>query len=865
MKGMFSWFTRRVDTPIESRDYGKLYLLLSGLLFIGTVWAVYDEIDTRQPWKEYQAEYFKISAEKWRGLLQEGEASFDSSSYIQLQSQLAEGNATLSSPDAVTLQQAIASLDEELLDANRAFTFAKSRGDEAYYFWKKSIHEGAEDEGFRDKVKRFEQEMQSTNARVEELSTKRDSLARIIDGYKGTIKNVNTKIAELYSAISTARTKIERAEGSVIRIRQVMMNSFDRSNFGIPKARIDRCQTCHLGWKDETMGDAPQPFTQHPLPELLKIHDPESFGCTPCHRGQGPALKTGMAHGPDDHYWEWPLLKGKEVYASCQSCHSEQSYIKFGDRLNKGKQILAENGCFGCHEIKGFTEMAKIGPEINNMSAKVSPEWLFRWVRNPKDYNPHTRMPNFKFSDDQAEAVTAFLWSVSQKKSYQPQRNASLGGNAERGKELANTIGCKGCHVIGDDLRMREARGFSYDIAPELSHAGSKLDPDWIYEWIKNPKHFRPTTRMPSLRVTDQEARDLVAFIRTLKDDRRFEAKKLALEDPVTIKRGEKLIREFGCAGCHSIEGMERESRVSVALSNFGRKRVDELDFGDTKTTDVPHTWDDWVNNKLKNSRVFTTDRIISKMPVFTLADSEIVAIRTLLRGMTKEVPEVGYREKYDTRRQAIETGRKLTEFYNCINCHQIEEIGGSIKATLDDEGLAPPFLLPEGSKVQEPWLHDFLKNPTVIRPWLNIRMPSFAMSDSEVTIITKYFLALHKKEIELRDYRSYQPDQKYAAAGKTLFNDLQCLSCHYTGKIPEGKTPSDLAPNLALSRTRLKPEWIREWIARPDSIVPGTRMPNFFPDLNEKSPYSEDFHGDIHEQIRAITDHVISIDKNRP
>ena len=176
------------------------------------------------------------------------------------------------------------------------------------------------------------------------------------------------------------------------------------------------------------------------------------------------------------------------------------------------------------------------------------------------------------------------------------------------------------------------------------------------------------------------------------------------------------------------------------------------------------------------------------------------------------------------------------------------------------DEGMEPPYLLPEGSKVQEPWLHDFLKNPSPIRPWLKVRMPTFSLTDQEVTTITKYFLALHNKDLELRDYKGVQPDPHYTKVGKKIFTDLQCLRCHYTGTIPEGKTPAELAPNLALAKNRLKPEWILEWIARPDSIQPGTRMPNFYLDVNEPSPVSEDLNSNAREQIRAMRDYIMSI-----
>jgi mono/diheme cytochrome c family protein len=362
---------------------------------------------------------------------------------------------------------------------------------------------------------------------------------------------------------------------------------------------------------------------------------------------------------------------------------------------------------------------------------------------------------------------------------------------------------------------------------------------------------------MPSLRLTDQEAKDIVAYLGTLKDSRQFEQKKLMLNSPELIAKGDKLVREYGCHGCHAIKGTEKESRVSVALSNIGRKRVDELDFGDTK---IPHTWDDFIFNKIKDARIFTTDRIIGKMPVFSLADSEIVALKTLLRGFTKEQPEEEYHKPYDKYQQAIETGRRLAQYYNCINCHQIEELGGTVKATLDDEAMAPPYLFPTGAKVQELWLHGFLKDPTLIRPWLTLRMPTFSLKDEEISALTKYFLALHKKDLEIRDYQAIELNPKYLSVGKQLFDDLQCMSCHYTGRIPEGKTMSDLAPNLVLAKGRLKPDWIVDWIINPEAIQPGTKMPQFYPDLVEPSPYSEELGANSKEQIKAMRDHVLTI-----
>ena len=50
--------------------------------------------------------------------------------------------------------------------------------------------------------------------------------------------------------------------------------------------------------------------------------------------------------------------------------------------------------------------------------------------------------------------------------------------------------------------------------------------------------------------------------------------------------------------------------------------------------------------------------------------------------------------------------------------------------ASSSDPTLAPPLLTPEGAKVQPDWLYAFLQAPITIRPWLDVRMPTFGLDD---------------------------------------------------------------------------------------------------------------------------------------
>src|SRR5262249_21466646 len=160
--------------------------------------------------------------------------------------------------------------------------------------------------------------------------------------------------------------------------------------------------------------------------------------------------------------------------------------------------------------------------------------------------------------------------------------------------------GCKGCHAFSDgehgprlgngedenDPTVPAGQGSqtrtSKDIAPNLANVAEKTNGRWIYHWLKNPRHFSPVSRMPSLRLSDDEPAGSTSYLLTLGRKKPAPAERLAaLSKPETIADGEKLVRKYGCAGCHDIPGMENESRIGVELSAFGAKTVEELFFGD--------------------------------------------------------------------------------------------------------------------------------------------------------------------------------------------------------------------------------------------------------------------------------------------
>ena len=64
------------------------------------------------------------------------------------------------------------------------------------------------------------------------------------------------------------------------------------------------------------------------------------------------------------------------------------------------------------------------------------------------------------------------------------------------------SVGCQGCHVVGEG--KREEAGPRRTFGQPLENIGNKTSYEWIYDWVRDPKHYNPGTYMPNLRLTDK-------------------------------------------------------------------------------------------------------------------------------------------------------------------------------------------------------------------------------------------------------------------------------------------------------------------------------------------------------------------------
>jgi cytochrome c2 len=352
---------------------------------------------------------------------------------------------------------------------------------------------------------------------------------------------------------------------------------------------------------------------------------------------------------------------------------------------------------------------------------------------------------------------------------------------------------------------------------------------------------------MPNLRLTNEEARDITAYLLTLGEPEGNDGLEDNLRDDSQVKKGAKLIFDYGCYGCHEIKGFEKATRIAPPLSEFGNKDPHtELYFGDTPIRDnfrlefgeEIETWENWTFNKLKDPRIFMDEVAESKMPDFGLSDDNAKALMVLLGSFSGHLAPEEYRRVLTENEDRIEKGKNLIRTLNCIGCHVIYDRGGDIRKFYDDKAMAPPILTGEGQKVQAGWLFRFLKKPILLRPWLKVRMPTFDLSDEDAGALVEYFKAFSAKKTSFSFFdqeavtteRYNEGEKIFGTAGaKGYKQSLKCGSCHpKVGKMPEGD-PSNWGPDLSLAKGRLESDWIIKWLKDPQVIQEGTRMPNFF------------------------------------
>ncbi len=609
------------------------------------------------------------------------------------------------------------------------------------------------------------------------------------------------------------------------------------------------------GWepKYELPDPAADPKFQEALQELAMDHLSGTFAASQARQYLQNGIPEELAG----------TLKGDEIEL-VGNFTSEQQRLDHQLRF-VGRRTLAKYGCFGCHEVPGF-EMAKpIGTGLAGWGRKKEAQLAFEQISH------YIELTEGEHGD----------------------------GNSGHGEAEHGEHGGGHGHL---DLLALPDKDKAFYLHYLLGHRRigflwQKLRAPRSYDYMKTQnKRYNERLRMPKFPFDQDQIEAVMTFVLGLTKEAPESSQYLYNPEPrrAAVMEGKRILRKYNCGGCHVLE-LERfrfaydpEYPIFAAPRpfpqgeyEFFRPPFTTQDVEQSRQRDlrglghadiwgmirrdadgVPLEGEDDEGNVTAIIQVWKPTLVNGQ---WWLPGDELMVPRAWLQQQGKHYPAWGGHLARLLYPKAVEIARA-------------NDAAGDLNAIW---GWVPPPLVNQGRKTNSQWLHDFLLNPYPIRPAVLLRMPRFNMSSAEAEALAAYFAAVdgaeYPSEFNPRRDTRYLQQQEAQQPGRLrdafsiVTHTQHCGACHVVQNfIP---TRFDKAPNLADVYRRLRPEYVRQWLANPKRFLPYTAMPNTQFKLGQPTPFAPRTFpphvqmgpvlqsGDPQVQLEAVTDLLLNWD----
>ena len=571
-------------------------------------------------------------------------------------------------------------------------------------------------------------------------------------------------------------------------------------------------------------------------------------------------LKSGI---PDSLRGE---LKGAEtelVVADQNGILSDEQKLQYIGRKSIGKY-----GCFGCHDIPTFEDAKPIGTALADWGRKDSSKLAFEHISH---YLEHGH------SDNHATENAAHVPSDS-------SMNAAAHGSS------------------ADNFADTEYFHQQIEAGNRIGFLWQKLKEPRSYDFRKTQnKRYNERLRMPKFPFSPAEREAVMTFVLGLVADPPA-AKYLYQPDEreTAFIEGRRVLDKFNCGGCHLLEpqkwnlAYEKGALQPPEFQGFpfmkshfdaevlkGSSKVDHQGLIRHSVTGMPNIVD-------ANARPLVEDDQGDVLEADSDYDARQLTFRFDLwrpAVVSGEAYEVGVmplaiNSSYVEARQSARGG-VLARYLLSPVTRREKQVNPGAKGS-ESWGWVPPPLVGEAEKVQSKWLHEFLLNPYPIRPAVVLRMPKFNLTSAEATALAGYFAAIDnvdypydfnerrqtnyliREEIQYQDRLQAEGVTRKTSrlddAMRIVTNGNYCVKCHLVGDYEPKGADRAKAPNLARVYERLRPDYVRKWIANPKQLLPYTSMPQNipYPAGIDKNLY----HGESIEQVDVLVDLLMNYDE---
>ncbi len=417
----------------------------------------------------------------------------------------------------------------------------------------------------------------ATAARQQWLDAHLGDLALILGEADDAARiKIGKRVAELGFAAYLDRelTKLDpgQIDGLISEVDDFSIGDFKQIH--IPQTRnwVDRCETCHLNTRmpltitaADVGGNAL--YASHPrAAELFEHHDPQKMGCSMCHNGNGMAVTdVDAAHGLN-HHWLQRMFPSANYEAGCVQCHVGDAFLEGGERVSQAKENFRQYGCWGCHKMKGYDE---------------EPDQARAVAKRIDDIDAEIRDLQLRAKNATAVGSTVFDAADAASGADSDALNATANATVERTSSVAKaaTQQVATLRAERDVLasRLHDLYREQKKVGPNLKDLAAKVRPEWLTQWVDNPRHWRPETKMPVFRWAGaEETKDVAAFLWQSSTavtgvERDYGLEGVSRVDPTA---GGQMFMTVGCLSCHAIGRGERRvgNTFAANLTNLRDK-----------------------------------------------------------------------------------------------------------------------------------------------------------------------------------------------------------------------------------------------------------------------------------------------------
>jgi cytochrome c551/c552 len=877
--------------PIVSRTTSSI-LLISALLMIGTLaWALWDESYGQRPWKGIQQQFVKRYTGYLKSIKKDaGKSEAEVKETAEYQTLDAEAQSAIAK---VTPRRKEIDADVERVQAQLdAVTdpFQNQRGKITVTTYQ--VETAPNDSAKRKYQKRLAAEKEElvtvdlpadSSGKAETKKLKFPELEKLYNDLRDSKAKLLTEKAELLKEPSAlAKKREDYVKNHVVSLTPKQIDDLIRRNENFDYSIlghqinvnefsvVDRCEICHLGVREpvtlkaEYMApDGPnkkpdelaRAFVSHPNKELLQIHNPERFGCSGCHGGNGRATTTvEKAHGQNP-FWLHPLHRKENTEAGCQQCHANDRVSQGADTLNLGKDLFYQRGCVGCHRSESFDREADALSGTRQTISQLEEQIAANERQARVDQEDAGKVAD----DTEAKLLQAHAESLRVTNSQLAARIDQL------------------------NVQTRFLMQDQKKVGPNLKDVRLKLKKEWIPVWLEDPQAFRKGTKMPTFwrfKVDEDGAHDLKAVAAYLWQEG-FEGT-VPVQQQGNATHGKELFESRGCMACHSIgpEDSQVGGTFAANLQRVGEKanfdyivrwiynprerwapycpkEKRDLTRADYEKHNLPYLFDTDMHSKCPNDGAELQVQNMTVMPNFRLAESDARDIATYLFSLSGQTSYADASFLDDPNLK--EEGRAEIKQYGCAGCHEIRgfEDEQRIGKELTAEGATPierldfALLTKDAEYGKDPIFKDRkeewynhrgffehkLADPAIYDqgklkdPKDRLRMPKPYLTDEWRNALTTFLLgSVGTEGANVPSALFYNPqDQRRQDIqnGWWVIKKYNCMGCHnvQVGQrsvlmdLPFYMTPDGkdlLPPRLTSEGARVDPEWLLRFLHDP-------------------------------------------------